>query len=496
MIFMRKLVFLLILLFTYLIFRPILGDVWYTVHDTTHLARVYLLERTLSAGQVPAVWAAELAQGRGYPLFHFYAPLFSHLALALKTVLGSYFIGVKVTLILSALVGAVGMYFLTRRWGRGAGLISAIAYLLLPYAAVNLYVRGAFAEYLSMALLPWMFYLWQDLKLIRSRLLAGLITALFILSHNLIPVLTAPFLLAWIILNRPKKMRLLLLPSLLTLTLSAFYLGPLLFERSFVQADLIARTTNYALHFVDPSQLWNSSWGFGGSGLGIEDGMSFKVGKLHLLLGLAGTLYILLRRPRRELFFACSAVIAAFMATRYSGFIWASIPALPIVQFPWRFLAILGFFVSALSGAGLAFLPTRPLRLIAVVFVIAGLLYLNLKLFTPQTVHPANLASYTSPAYLQTIPQIVPEYAPAYSAPDPEPTDSTILPYTYYPTWEVKLDGVKVPIFPSRDGLLAFSNPTDSPNFTLRQSHTLLENISSIISLLTLIYLLKLYVKT
>ena len=310
---MRKLVFILFVLLAYLLFRPILGDVWYTMHDTTHIARTYLLEKSLGSGQIPALWAADLLEGRGYPLFHFYAPLVYYLALLFKFITGSYFLGFKTLLILTAITGMTGMYFLTRRYGRASGIIASVAYSILPYAAVNLYVRGAYAEYLAMALLPWVFYCWTDLTTKKSQLRAGLVTALFLLSHNLIPIITTPFLFGWILLHWTKRATHYLLPFILILTLSAFYLIPLLFERNFVQADQIAQTTDYSLHFVSPSQIWNSTWGFGGSAPGVEDGMSFKLGKLQLILAVLG------------------ALLAFFMATSYSSFLWQSLPFLRIV---------------------------------------------------------------------------------------------------------------------------------------------------------------------
>lgn len=494
---MRKLVFILFVFLSYLLFRPVLGDVWYTMHDTTHIARTYLLEKTLASGQIPALWSAELLEGRGYPLFHFYAPLTYYLALLFKFVTGSYFLGLKTLLIIASLTGMTGMYFLTRRHGRASGIVASVAYAFLPYAAVNLYVRGAFAEYLAMALLPWVFYCWTKLTTTKEQLLAGVVTAVFLLSHNLIPLITAPFLLGWILLHRGADVKHWLLPVFLTLALAAFYLIPLLFERSFVQADSIAQTTAYSLHFVAPSQIWNSTWGFGGSAPGVEDGMSFKLGKLQLILAGLGAFLALVKRRKQEIFFVIAALLAFFMTTQFSDFLWHNFPVLKIVQFPWRFLALLGFFAAVLTGYSLSFLKVVWLRTTASVLIVLGLLFLNLKLFVPQLIYPADLTRFTSRDYLSTIPTIVPEFAPRWLiGGNPVIKDSTILSFTYYPTWEVTLDGKKVATYPSEDGSLAFTNVSRSANYSAVQTHTLLETISSLVSLFGLIVLIKLYVQT
>lgn len=494
---MRKAIIAVFTIIAVLLFRPILGNSWYPMHDSTHVTRSYLLEKTLAAKQIPAIWASDIGDGAGYPLFHFYAPLMTYTSLGLKLITGSYFLGIKLTLILATIFGMVGMYLLTRRWGRAAGLVASVSYALLPYAAVNLYVRGAFSEYLAMALLPWLFYAWTNLVTIRHQLFAAIITALFLLSHNLIPLITFPFFLIWILLHKPTSLKSWIIPTLLTITLSSFYLLPLLFERNFVQADEIARTTSYSLHFVSPSQLWNSVWGYGGSTLGIEDGMSFKIGKIQLLLALVGAVLIFLKSKRQELFFIFAGLISLFMTTQYSNFVWNSLPLLSIVQFPWRYLVLSGFFVSILSGYAMTLIRPPKMQIIFGLGSVLVLLYFNLKYFTPLSLFQPIQSDFTSQSYINSLPSIIPEYAPIWmkSSSSSIAEETTILPYLYYPTWEVKLDGHKVKTYPS-NGYLSFSNPTSSLNYVARQSHTALEIVASFISLISLLVIIKLYVKT
>ncbi len=478
---MRQLTFGLFLLLAIAIFWPLFPNVWYPVHDTTSIARAYLLADSLRHGQIPALWAFPIQ----YPLFHFYAPLFTYLSLGVKALSGSYFLGIKLVLFATCLIGTLGMYRLASRWGRVAGLLSATAFALLPYAAVNLYVRGAYAEYLSLNLLPWVFWAWSDITVKRRQLFAGIITTLFLLSHNLIPLITFPFLLVWIIIHRPSTIVHYLLPTFVTLGLGAFYLLPLFFERQFVVADAVATTTDYARHFVAPSQLWNSLWGFGGSAPGLEDGMSFKLGKLHLIMAALGLVALFRSRSRRDWFIPLALFGALFMTTSASQFLWRSLPFLPLVQFPWRFLTLAGFFLSLLAGYAAIILP-RSLRLPYMLLAISCLLFLNLKLFRPQSTFPTNLYQFTSSEYLSTIPLIIPEYQPVWLALDnPTYPDYRIIATPYYPTWRVMLDGQSVPTFPSPEGYLAFTNPAGSSNYYAYQSHTPLEQIGNIISLLS-----------
>lgn len=491
---MRKLVIAIFIFIAYLIFRPIISNVWYPVHDTTSIARAYLLEHSLLSTGFPAIWTDELNEGRGYPLFHFYAPLMTYLTLIGKTLTSSFFVGIKAVLFFACVLGMSGMYFLTRYRGRLSALLSSLSFALFPYAAVNLYVRGAYSEYLSIMLLPWVFYVWRDLSTPRRQLLSGFITTLFVLSHNLLPLITLPFLLVWVIAHHRLNFKLLILPTITTLLLSSFYLLPLLFERHFVQADQVAVTTNYTKHFVAPTQLWNSLWGYGGSGEGTPDGMTFKVGKLQLLLSALAIVIVLVKKQYRELFWIISLLVALFMTTEYSAFIWRIIPTLPLVQFPWRYLGLIGFFSSLLAGYPLSFVKAAPLQVMIFSFLLAATLNFNLKLFKPQSIFSADLALYTSSDYLSTIPSIIPEYRPVWlNSVNPTPGDIQYLPYYYYPTWQVLLDGEEAKTYPGEGGLLAFANPHNSTDIVAKQTHTPLENISTWISAITFLALFLYY---
>jgi uncharacterized membrane protein len=473
---------------TFLLLSPILGDVWYPVHDTSHIARLYLMENAIRAGQLPPIWTSELNAGLGYPLFHFYAPLFYYLSLLIKVIVGSYFVAIKLVLFGALFSAMWGMYTLVKPWiGRGGAIVSALSFVTLPYMALNLYVRGAYAEFLAMSLLPWVFHIWQKVDTKKQVIAAAVVTTLFILSHNLIPLITVPFLAVWVIYHHRISLIKLLIPTLLTLLLSSFYIGPLLFERSFVQADSIAKTTDYSMHFVEPTQLWNSTWGFGGSAEGIEDGLSFKIGKIQVLLALLSlTLLIAKKRSWRVIYLAISLILAIFLTTSYSTFIWQSISVLPVVQFPWRYLSLIGFFVSVLAGLFFTRLKFAPLRWIVAGFIVILLLFINLKLFKPQTTFTTDQSLYTSTEFLATIPQTVKEFRPTWMGEESDyvfPAGSK----SYYPTWQVEVNGGKVSTYPDENGLLTFDNPSSSEDIVYTQSHTLLEQISYSLTILGII---------
>lgn len=490
---------LLTLITGYYYLRPGFFD----VHDPTHIGRVVLLWESLKSGQIPALWASSANHGFGYPLFHFYAPAFYYLVLFFKIFSPTYLTALKISVLFLSYLGTLGMYRLTSRWGRGVALISAVSFALVPYRAITLYVRGSYAEFMAIMLLPWVLLSFMHLKNRRGQLSASLLTSLFVLSHNLIPLIAFPFIAVWALVQNKQNLKRLILPFLFTLTLTAFYSLPIIFERDFVQLGSTALSTEYQDHFVTLGQLWNSTWGFGGSAPGLEDGISFKLGKLHIILAIIGS-YLLYNKAKKRflLWFMISlTAISAFMMTQYSESFWDMITPLQYVQFPWRYMALATFGLSFLAGFSVSISKNKFIKFIYLFLVSCYLLLLNLKYFAPQELKTHSDSDFASEEYLSdAVAQKVPEYLPVdmssfptrYATPVPDTVDldgpsAYTLDLAYYPTWEIKVDGESVDYFEIGDGLVGINLTAGPHTIEYSQSHTDLGNIASIISLISLV---------
>lgn len=482
---MRRYLFPVItLLFaTFLTLAPLFRVDWYPMHDSTHPMRLSLLQETVSGGQFPPVWANRINSGYGYPLFHLYAPLYHYTSYFFSFMLSNP-LALKATLALYTFLGLLGIWQITKRWGTAASLLATFSLALSPYLALDLYVRGAYAEYLSLCLLPWVFYTLSHLLSPRRALLAAFVTSLFLLSHNLIPILVAPLLLLYLLFLKP-PLKLVALYGLTTCLLSAWFVLPLVFERGFTQAESIAQTTVYNLHFVEPWQIWNSTWGFGGSAPGVEDGMSFKLGKLQLLLAAFGILLALVRRRLLGILVAGALLYSLVLATPYSAWFWQNLPLLPLVQFPWRALGLAVILLSILGAYSLTIFRSQTLRLLFSLVLSVGLILLNLKYFVPQT-------TLSYPTEFVDIAQVVPEYLPRWMPNWPlraaEPSE-----VAYYPTWEARVGETLLPTYPDESGVLRYNAPAGS-EVTLTQSHTLLQRVSYVLTLGTTCLILILFV--
>ena len=410
----------LILLFSILVSLPLLKPGLYLIHDDQHIARLYLFDQSLKAGQFPVRWVDGLGFNFGYPLFNFYPPFTYMLGEIFHLASFTYIDSIKLVFFSSIFFSGVAMYiFVKELWGRSAGTISSLFYLLVPYRALDLYVRGALAESFSFVWLP--LILWSFLKLFKTGntryiYLSAIFLALLMITHNLIFLpfmLILPFylfFLIWKSLNRKLLVVSCIGSVVLSFLLSAFFWAPALLEKRFTIVDemLLQNLADFRIHFVYPEQLWNWTWGFGGSAAGLADGISFKIGKLHIISSVFSLAFALIHMVRRNkqfkftvhssqftVLFFLLFIMSAFMTTFYSRVIWETIKPLAYLQFPWRFLIFCALFSSILVGAFIYYLRLSILRLTITSILIIVLLFFNLKLFKPQE-HRFNLKDETA----------------------------------------------------------------------------------------------------
>jgi len=412
---MRKniLTYLVILIASIILSLPLVKPGLYVIHDDQQIARLFVFDQALKFGQFPVRWVEGLGFGFGYPLFVFYPP-FVYILGEIFHVFGFGFVNsIKLVFFVSIFASGLSMHIFAKEfWGRLTAVIAALFYMFIPYRALDIYVRGALAESFSFVWLPlilWSFYKLISTNKIAYVYLSATFLALLMITHNLIFLpfmLILPFYLLFLFLNSKDKRLLTSHFSLLILLaagLSAFFWIPALLEKKFTIVDqlLLVNLANYNIHFVYPWQLWNWPWGFGGSAAGLADGISFKIGKLHILVSLAVFIFsviILLKNSRNKKFSTLNSqfsilifalfILSAFMTTFYSKFIWDLIQPLGYLQFPWRFLTFTALFSSFLAGGLIYYLRLPILKLLASLILIILLIIPNLKLFKPQTYRP------------------------------------------------------------------------------------------------------------
>src|SRR3989344_6877580 len=154
---------LVILLASIVISLPLLKPGLYVIHDDQQIARLFLFDEALKSGQFPVRWVDSLGFGFGYPLFVFYPPLVYVIGEAFHLMGFGFIDSIKLVFFVSILLSGIAMYIFSKElFGKLAALTAATAYLLVPYRAIDVYVRGALAESFAFVWLPlilWSFYM-------------------------------------------------------------------------------------------------------------------------------------------------------------------------------------------------------------------------------------------------------------------------------------------------------------------------------------------------
>ena len=440
----KLLVFLLALLAVFTTSWALFNTEFFRVHDYVHAARIGEMLTGFQEGQLPVRWSANFGYGYGMPLFEFYAPLPFMVGAFLFWLNLDVVLVVKLLYILANVLTWVGAYFLGKQLlGKVEGVFIAFAYTLAPYRAVNLYVRGALSEAWAIMALPWVL-LGIVFTVQRHRygfwvLLAGLVTLM--LSHNLTTLMFVPtsllfglgYLLWWKHQHQSKALQKELLRSIgqlagayaLSIGLTAFYLFPALVEKDFTKIDSIfSGYFHYSHHFLYIRQFFSTTWGFGGSGWGPNDGISFFLGYgqlLALALTLAASLYLLIKKKKRslpKLFWITSIAalfgISCFMTLLRSKIIWDTIPLIAMIQFPWRWLSVASVMLAILGGVGVSLLQSQRLRIITTSVLCVIMVVTSWSYFRPESymTNPHDLY-YTDPEKIRReMSQILPDYIP------------------------------------------------------------------------------------
>lgn len=354
---------------------PIFRNDFFQMHDFTHVARLVELDLGFKLGHLPPRWAPDFGWGRGMPLFHFYGPLPYYLAELLYFIKIPAVWAIKAVFALNYFAGFYFMYLWAKEhWGKWGGFFSGLAFVYLPYRAVQFYVRGSLSELTAMTFIPLFYYAAAKKKTI----LAALAWTGIFLSHNVIALFSLGFFGLYFLFNL-KYWRRWLIISGLTLVLSAWFIIPAFFEKNLTVVDsLTGGYSHYSFHFIYLRQLIDRFWGYGGSILGPEDGLSFQLGWPHLLLILPAIFLW-----KKLIYFWLALGLSIFMMTFHSKFIWDAIPILALAQFPWRLLAFSGVFIAFFAGSGI---KNKYSAIVAGMAIII----LNFNYFKPQKFSPVD----------------------------------------------------------------------------------------------------------
>lgn len=314
----------------------------------------------LWAGELYPRWLLGLNRGLGSPALFFYPPAPYYAASLFKPFLHADAQGLRqlgMAALLAVIASGWSMYlWLCRSVPRRPALLAALVYLAMPYhLAVDLYLRGAFAEVWAFVWLPLILFFAQRLKCGARLSAAGLAVsyALLIVSHLPTALIFSPVPILYLAVvpaaaRRIRTTAAAVAALALGSGLAALYLLPALAMREFISMQELSRPEVYFENWFVLT--------------------SFFVRKLPAYLswlalsmvGGAACAYLLAGTPQSETlrreraFWAALVPGAVVLMTPLSKPVWRLLPLLQNIQFPFRFNTILCIATAALIALALA----------------------------------------------------------------------------------------------------------------------------------------------
>lgn len=490
---------------------------------------------SIANGDLIPSWSFAVNHGFGDVGVRFYPPLTYYLLASAEFFTGSWYYGSKLVFLLLFFLGGLGIYLWTREYfDRVSSLTAGIAYMALPYHVNQLFNAFLFAEFVAAAIVPFAFY--SAARLARepgtiTTIYFGLSVAVIVLTHiptTIISVIgLAVYVSVLLVIGKNRRAMIGYVAGLfIVLFLTSFYWIRVVSEiayvkhagQSFGSADFDFRNNFLLSYFLNEGpEYWDRSLWFG-------DAM------LSLTLMVAASGFYLTNRNRndsiRSIILPPFLVlcVAVFFATPLSYPVWANLPGVSAIQFPFRWVSLATIATAFMVAAG--FRPTldllrsahRPIGMIA-----AGSLVLAVAFSIFQVMRPAR---YSEKAVFET--QVSSfrtrescecwwpiwakkeafENKVPFSSMDRKlinmtgtPSDRTYsisdgpagparFALFYYPYWRASIEGVDRKIHPAADGTIEIQLPENALDVRLYFQEPSLYLFARFASLFTFIVLI------
>ena len=318
-------------------------------HDTSFHVNWWLeFAKHFQDGNFHPRWAELAYRGYGEPAFVFYPPLSLYLGgiltslLPFRLVLGAY------VWLVMALAGFSFYYLCREFFDARAALLGAVVYVLNPYHLLEVHARCSMAELLVSASLPLLLLAIYRLGGAGRRgiAVAAVLFAVVALSNIPLAVVTAYGAFAFVLgLTMARKSGVapvarFATAGVLGAGLAGFLLVPAWYEKRWVLASVHAVVPPEAqlVRFAAPHGHW--AWALAGVEVGL------------MVLGV-GAWTLCRKMQPRDAFWAFTTLFltSVVMVLPVSAVIWRFAPALVYVQFPFRWLGVMGLAMSFVVAA-------------------------------------------------------------------------------------------------------------------------------------------------
>lgn len=314
---------------------------------------------SLIDGNLIPRWAEKLDTHFGYPafIFMYHVPFYMT---SIVHVFGFNFVNsVKLVFIISYILSGITFYFWVKNKFTPLGaFLSTVLYQFSPYRFINIYVRLDIGESVAFIFIPLVFMYIERISKrfsVKSMALGAFSLWLLIISHHAVALATTVLAGIYVFyLSRKKSLKVKIINFsviIFGLLLSCYYWSPIIFESKYVHIRDFTRE----IVFPGIRELFYSPFRYGFLFQGPNGEIVLPLGYAGWMVVFAGLFFIAGRKftqkkPSQIIFWLASFFITLFMITRYSFFLWKTLPLIGNFQFSWRLLSITILIISVLSG--------------------------------------------------------------------------------------------------------------------------------------------------
>ncbi len=347
-------------------------------HDELfHFHRIRALVDALRVGVILPRWFPDFAFGYGYPALNYYSPGFYYPPALLHLAGLDMVLSVRLCLTMGFAFSAWWMFHLLRLYvSLWPAIVSVICFQFFPYRMIDLFVRGAFPEFIAFMWLPLIVYYTIQAVAVHRRaemmtgegrsLLAkaGLSWAGLIVTHNLVAlmaVLVFGVALALItLLQHSARAGVHRIPAIAVATLgigillSAWYTLPALLEISWVIIGHGRSVEGYLNHFVGWTELidFDSIYTYSYP----RSAYTYSLPIYTVPIGVAASIAAVAMQTRALRVCTLVALLltlgAVWLTTDASAWLWTSSEILLAkLRFPWRWQIFVAFGAALLLAA-------------------------------------------------------------------------------------------------------------------------------------------------
>ncbi len=379
--------YIVIFLISLAIISPIIAN-YMLGHDSAfHISNVQAIKMAIRTNNwfFPKILPV-IANNFGYATPLFYGPLPHSITVFISEIIGlvrniSILHVMSFVHFLTLCFSGIFMFQYSRKITKNnyISLLSSVIYITFPYHLSEIFVRDAYAESITFVFIPLIFNGLYELfynknnKKFYLHFIIGVCG--LILSHTITTLFTAIIVLIYLLINYKKTftrdiMKSLCISLMFILSITSFYLFPLLEQKLMgnyhvFNANSMATNDSIINQALTPRLLLpfaNSK---------SADGIQFFIFIPVICL----FIYSIFAFPKVKtnqkglyLFFIITGCILLFMTTRM--FPWKIMPSLlKYIQFPWRLLVFISFFISASCTLCLKLYNDTLIKILSIVFI-------------------------------------------------------------------------------------------------------------------------------